>query len=110
MSTVSYSAAHIEDRVRQVQKLRIDISTFQKQLLNQSSSAKKLLSDHLWADVSILPELSESLQQAIQHTEKLLLRADKLIKGFNELPREKDDVEIFAEVGDVEVLEGELCD
>ncbi|MDI3323399.1 AAA family ATPase [Pontibacterium granulatum] len=110
LATICYSAAHIESRVEQVQKLQREISTFHDLLCDQRSSAARLLSDHIWADASILPELSESLQTAIQQTERLLERTDKLINGFNELPRESEDLESFDGPQEPEVIEGELCD
>ncbi|WP_370278083.1 AAA family ATPase [Pontibacterium sp.] len=110
VEAISYSSVHIEERVRQVSQLKGDISQFLASLLQQQSLAKEALYNHLWADSSIFPELSESLQTAIQQTERLLERADKVIKGFSELPRESEDLEPFDDPQEPEVIEGELCD
>lgn len=107
---ISFSSAHIEGRVSQVSKLKDEISVFLNLLLGRKASAEEILSHHMWIDKSILPELSESLSTAIKQTETLLDRANKVISGFNELPRENEDLEISTNMYGEAVVEGELCD
>lgn len=109
MKTVSYSEAHVESRIREVHEIKKQIQAVKVKLDNQSESAKKILCDHLWFDESILPELDNSLREAIFKTEELLERIEKVLKGFKSLPQESD-VEILEITESLEVKEGELCE
>lgn len=109
MRTVAYSDAHIEGRIKSALEIKSEIETVLINLQNQRQNAQQVLVEHLWFDESILPELDNSLRSAISKTEELLGRMEKVIKGFEDLPRESDtnDLEV-PEAG--EVKEGELCD
>jgi len=109
MQTVSFSFAHIKDRVSQVESLKSKIGEFHERLLRAQKTSHTTLKGHLWADHSILPELTESLDQAVQQTMGLLDRSDALIKGFNSLPVENEGLDIPTDTQGESVLEGELC-
>jgi len=90
MDMVRYSNAHIDNRVNTVENLNVEINSYLKDLKLRAETDHKILSENLWLDSSIWPLVSESLQDAIAQTEKLVKRVQKLIIGFKELPLEDD--------------------
>ncbi len=109
MKTVFYSDAHIEGRIKSTLEIKSEIEAVLLNLQNQLQSAQQVLVEHLWFDESILPELDASLRNAISKTEDLLGRMEKVIKGFEGLPRESGS-DTLAVPESVEAKEGELCD
>lgn len=107
--TVSYSEAHVESRVHGACEVKSEVETSLRILKVQNDEAKQNLSSHLWIDESIWPELNVSLNNAISKSEELLDRIEKVIKGFEALPRE-GSLEALHALEDAEVKEGELCD
>ncbi|PSL13093.1 MoxR-like ATPase [Marinobacterium halophilum] len=109
METILYSKAHVEGRINPALEAQSNIETVLQTLRNQRDRAKLVLCNHLWIDASIFPELDSSLRNAISKTEELLERMEKVITGFEELPRESSPAtSAIFEAG--EVKEGELCD
>jgi len=103
---VKYSDAHISSRVHGANTLDLKINRYLQELKLRAETDHEILSDHLWLDSSIWPQVSESLQEAIAQTEKLVKRVQKLIIGFKELPFEDDFIHgEFITVNDAE-LEG----
>lgn len=110
MERVLHSSAHIQGRVSQLSELEGRVADFLSQLRKKRAEAQGILVDHLWADESILPELSQSLDSAIRQTEGLASRINKLIKGFRELPSEDEEPVSFNDLGRTEAIIGELCE
>ena len=111
---IEYTQAHIDDRSMQVKNLGVDIEKFLSRLNSQQQSAEAILTKHLWADIRLLPEINQSLSQAIKQTENLHERAESIIEGFKNLPLEKDIIDIDGyqeepELDEEEALEGELA-
>lgn len=109
MRTIPASEAHINGRVSSALEVKSDIKAVLINLQKQRTSVQQVLVEHLWFDESILPELDASLRNAISKTEDLLGRMEKVIKGFEGLPRESDS-DALAVPESVEAKEGELCD
>lgn len=113
MESARYSSSHIEGRLAGVQSLREKIEGHIRVLATQLASADSIFSQHLWLDQKLLPEVTSSLQNAKEHTEKLLVRAEKLAEGFASLPREDDvlaNLGVDSPLSEGEVIAGELCD
>ncbi|ANG65229.1 ATPase [Marinobacterium aestuarii] len=108
MQTVAYSFAHINSRVKQIEGFKKALHASLLKLQQQNRSAEQTLIEHLWVDESIWPELSQSLSNAIEQTEKLLARAEKVTKGFRSLPLEDSDEGALGV--EASALEGELSD
>ncbi|WP_027858415.1 AAA family ATPase [Marinobacterium jannaschii] len=110
MERILHSPAHIQGRISQLSELEGRVADFLSQLRKKRAEAQGILVDHLWADESILPELSQSLDSAIRQTEGLASRINKLIKGFRELPSEDEEPVSFKDLGRTEAIVGELCE
>jgi MoxR-like ATPase len=82
----SFTKEEVNSRVNQVQSLVNNADTFHSKLQKQSKSVENLLKNHLWADQSIIPEITNTLSGAISKTQKIQSRAEKLVKAFKELP------------------------
>ncbi|OUR61890.1 hypothetical protein A9Q74_07245 [Colwellia sp. 39_35_sub15_T18] len=82
----SFTKEEVDNRVHQVQSLANRIQTFLSRLHAQSESVDKLLENHLWADQSIIPEITDTLANAIVKTKKVQNRAEKLVQAFKNLP------------------------
>lgn len=117
----AFSESHIKGRLDDVGSLKSQIQIQIKALQEQLSSAQSVFSSHLWLDEAMLPTITISLESALTHTQELLKRVNKVIKGFEALPREQplalseafeqDSVEQDSVNEDEEdVIEGELCD
>ncbi|WP_335901551.1 AAA family ATPase [Shewanella algae] len=108
---LAYSEFHIRGRVDEIALLKGQVQTHLAQLQEQLSSAESVFNSHLWLDKALLPMVTTNLKSALSHSESLLNRVDKIIKGFESLPREKpyslDDVTTELTEG---VIEGELCE
>ena len=114
MVEVEYSQAHIDGRVSQASPIKNDLDLFYERLLAHKEGAHSLLSNHLWADKGILPEISYSLDRAIEQVEQLQERILKVISGFTNLPLEQhidSDIDLSSSVeNSIEALEGEIVD
>nr|WP_222105506.1 AAA family ATPase [Shewanella algae] len=112
----SFSDSHIKGRLHEVGKLSSQIQIQIEALQEQLSSAQSVFSAHLWLDEAMLPTITASLESALTHTQELLKRVNKVIKGFEALPREQplslsDAFEQDSVNQDEEdVIKGELCD
>lgn len=111
----AYSQAHIDGRVDQITLFKTQIDSFLSKLNHHVQSAKSILVNHLWTDSGLLPEITYSLDLAIEQTRKLQIRADKLIEGFKGLPVEKevidaDNYQVISEIETEGDQEGELTD
>jgi MoxR-like ATPase len=108
-----YSTSHIKQRVNQADSVRSQISDHIERLDNQLDIVDQVFSEHLWIDSALKPEITANISKAKDHTAGLLKRAEKLIDGFENLPRESDVLEsALSEDNDVEggAVEGELVD
>jgi MoxR-like ATPase len=82
----SFAKDEVNDRVQQVQSLVNKIETFHTKLHKQSESVENILVNHLWADQSIIPEITNTLSDAIAKTQKIQKRVEKLVLSFKDLP------------------------
>lgn len=116
MEAVAYTEFYVKGRILEIQSLKSQIQKQIEALQEQLSSAVSVFSAHLWLDETMLPTITASLESALTHTQELLKRVNKVIKGFESLPREQplslsdafeqDSVNEDEE----EAIEGELCD
>ena len=81
-----FTKDEVYSRVQQVQSLISKVELFHEKLHKQSETVKKSLLNHLWADQSIIPEITNTLSGAISKTKKIQVRAEKLVQGFKSLP------------------------
>ncbi len=111
MIPVDYSQAHIDGRVSQVFDLESKLSVALAEIESRIEQVKKLLSNHLWVDASIEPEVSRKLHDIYQTCLSLLERTQDVKDGFIALPLEQEDsFEIDNTEEGQEVIEGELCE
>ncbi|MGX2952994.1 hypothetical protein ACWAU3_08260 [Shewanella sp. JL219SE-S6] len=100
----------------EVGKLKSQIQIQIEELQEQLISAQSVFSSHLWLDEAMLPTITASLESALTHTQELLKRVNKVIKGFEALPREQplSLSEAFEQDSvnqdEEDAIEGELCD
>lgn len=81
-----FTKEEVNNRINQVQLLINNVIAFLVKLNRQSESIENLLVNHLWADQSIIPEITNTLSRAIAKTQKIQVRAEKLVQGFKDLP------------------------
>ncbi len=117
MVSVSYSQSHIQGRVSQAESIQESIRQHLQLLEINISEVDSIFNNHIWVDQDLKLDVVNSYQTALEHTEKLANRAEKLVKGFESLPLE-ESVLITSETdvidddeNDLEdALEGDLCD
>lgn len=113
MEPIGYSASHIQERIGATTSVKDQISDHIERLDNQLDIVDQVFSEHLWIDPTLKPEITANISKAKDHTADLLKRAEKLVVGFENLPRESDVLEsTLTEDNDVEgeAVEGELVD
>jgi MoxR-like ATPase len=82
----SFTKEEVNNRVNQVQLLVKNVEFFLAKLHRQNESVENLLVNHLWADQSIIPEITNTLSGAIAKTQKIQVRAETLVQEFKSLP------------------------
>lgn len=105
----SFSQAHIEGRVREIQSLRSSVEAHYNHVNKELSEIKGYFNDHLWLEKDLLSEVTNALQTSIKEGDKLLKRVALLDSGFKNLPLEKSPtLALSSDKNDA--IEGELCD
>ncbi|MFA0256030.1 AAA family ATPase [Vibrio breoganii] len=105
----SFSQAHIEGRVREIQSLRGSVETYYNHVNKELSEVSVYFDNHLWLEKELLSEVTNALQTSIKEGDKLLKRVASLESGFKNLPLEKSPTSAL-EPSNSDVIEGELCD
>ncbi|EKA6052958.1 AAA family ATPase [Vibrio parahaemolyticus] len=105
----SFSKAHIEGRVKEIQSIRNNIETHHNHVNKELSEVSEYFNQHLWLDQSLLSEVTDALHASIKEVDKLLKRVTSLESGFKNLPLEAEPVLTLEREGS-DVIEGELCD
>jgi MoxR-like ATPase len=105
----SFSQAHIEGRVREIQSLRSSVETHYNHVNKELSEVTGYFNNHLWLEKDLLSEVTTALQTSIKEGDKLLKRVASLESGFKNLPLEKSPT-LALEPSNSDVIEGELCD
>lgn len=105
----SFSKAHIEGRVREIQSLRSSVETHYNHVNKELSEVSGYFDNHLWLEKDLLSEVTNALQASIKKGDKLLNRVASLESGFKNLPLEKSPT-LALEPSNSDVIEGELCD
>ncbi|WP_217633799.1 AAA family ATPase [Vibrio rotiferianus] len=105
----SFSQAHIEGRVREIQSLRSSVETHYNHVNKELSEVTGYFDNHLWLEKDLLSEVTTALQTSIKEGDKLLKRVASLESGFKNLPLEKSPT-LALEPSNSDVIEGELCD
>lgn len=114
MEPIQYSASHIQERVDGSASIKKQIKSHIEHLDSQLEAVDQVFAQHLWIDPALMPVITENISTAKDHTETLFHRAEKLIKGFENLPVEDGVLEALAmddeDASEDGVIEGELCD
>lgn len=113
LESASYSQSHINGRLREIEDLKEKIELHILTLDDQLKATWSIFDSHLWVDKSLRKEITSSIEKANEHSEQLLSRAQKLVKGFANLPREDEVLindEEADEADDNEAFKGELCE
>jgi MoxR-like ATPase len=105
----SFSKAHIEGRVREIQSLRSSVETHYNHVNKELSEVTAYFDNHLWLERTLLSEVTNALKNSIKEGDKLLQRVASLESGFKNLPLEKSPT-LALEPINSDVIEGELCD
>lgn len=82
----SFTKDEVNNRVHQIQNLATKAEAFHNKLLIQSEAVENVLKNHLWADQSIISEITHTLSDATTKTIKIEKRIEKLLHGFKDLP------------------------
>lgn len=104
----SFSKAHIEGRVREIQNLRNDIETFYSHVNKELSEISKYFAKHIWLDKNLLSEVTNALQTSLKGGDKLLKRVTLLESGFKNLPLEAELTLSLDKEEVNDVIEGEV--
>jgi MoxR-like ATPase len=114
MESIQYSASHIQERVEGAASIKNQIKSHIEHLNSQLEVVDQVFAQHLWIDPALMPVVTANISTAKDHTETLLHRAERLIKGFESLPVEDSVLEALAiddeDATEEDVIEGELCD
>lgn len=105
----SFSKAHIDGRVREIQRLRSSVEGHYNNVSKELSEVSGYFDNHLWLEKSLLSEVTNALHVSIKEGDKLLNRVASLESGFKNLPLEKS-LTLALEPSNSDVIEGELCD
>ncbi|SHO57663.1 AAA family ATPase [Vibrio quintilis] len=105
----SFSKAHIDGRVREIQSLRSSVEAHYNNVNKELSEVSGYFNNHLWLEKSLLSEVTNALEISIKEGEKLLKRVASLESGFKNLPLEESPT-LVLESCSSDVIEGELCD
>lgn len=104
----SFSQAHIEGRVREIQNLRSSVETHYNHVNKELSEVSGYFDNHLWLEKNLLSEVTNALQTSIKEGDKLLSRVASLESGFRNLPLEAE-LTLSLDKGEVsDVIEGEV--
>ncbi|QGS51276.1 AAA domain-containing protein [Shewanella putrefaciens] len=110
MEPVTYSESHIQGRLQEVGKLKNTAQSHIEALNQQLESVSSVFNDHIWLDKTLLPQITASLESALELTQKQLFKIKKLEAGFTALPREDESTYLDSDSAENEALEGELCE
>lgn len=110
MGPVTYSDFHIQGRLQEVGTLKNTAQSHIEALNQQLESASSVFNDHIWLDKALLPQITASLESALELTQKQLFKIKKLEAGFTALPREDESTYLDSDSAENEALEGELCE
>ncbi|MEZ8960090.1 AAA family ATPase [Vibrio lentus] len=105
----SFSKAHIEGRVREIQSLRSSVESNYNHVNKELSEVSGYFDKHLWLEKSLLSEVTNALQVSIKEGDKLLKRVASLESDFKNLPLEESPT-LILDPSNSDVIEGELCD
>jgi len=109
LELIDYSPSHIKARVREAASIQNQISDHIDMLSDELEMIDQIFGEHLWIDPVLRPDIVANITKAKDHTETLLKRAEKLVKGFESLPVEKGALESLS-IEEDEAIEGELSD
>lgn len=105
----TFSKAHIESRVNTATDLINSITDHLNNIEDELLNVNTYFMNSLWLDLSLLPDVIESLNESKTIANKLLLRAEKLAKEFSNLPVEKVLTSKIKDAqGNSDAIEGEL--
>jgi len=104
----SFNKDEVNNRVQQIQVLANQTEAFHNKLIKQSESVEMVLKNHLWADQSIIPEITNTLADAIAKTEKIKNRVEKLVQAFKNLPIHSANIIDFQMEDEAQYEEEEL--
>ncbi|MEZ8095709.1 AAA family ATPase [Photobacterium swingsii] len=105
----SFSKAHIDGRVREIQSLISSVESHYNNVNKELSEVSGYFENHLWLEKRLLSEVTNALQVSIKEGDKLLKRVASLESGFKNLPLEESPT-LVLESGSSDAIEGELCD
>ena len=103
---ISFSKAHVEGRVLEIQTIRNSIEEFYSQVNKGLSDVSEYFDKHLWLEKNLLSEVTDALHISQKSVDKLLKRATSLETGFKNLPLESDPALALDHAEDSDVIEG----
>nr|PMH88820.1 ATPase [Shewanella sp. 10N.286.48.B5] len=110
MGPVTYSDFHIQGRLQEVGNLKNTAQSHIEALSEQLESATSIFNNHIWLDKTLLPQVTASLESALELTKNQLSQIKKLETGFSALPKEDESIYANMDVAEDTALEGELCE
>jgi MoxR-like ATPase len=88
MEPTRHKAVYINDCLREINRIRDDVSTYKTQVLSHIKAMERQIRTHLWVTDDFAKPAATSLGQTRHEIEALLSRIDILRKGIEMLPKE----------------------
>ena len=99
MEPTKHKGVYIEQCLKEIEKLQVEVEIYQSKLSDHIASLKKEIDFHLWVSPSFAKPASVSLKQTEQEVLSLLGRIKALGESFKLLPRENDGDASIGETG-----------
>ena len=90
LEPMSYARVQIEQFLVDVKDVREKVTAFQEGLAEQIRSMSRELTTHLWVMPEFVDPAAAKLQAQLKDAGKLVARVDKVIRGYEALPRAED--------------------
>ena len=88
MEPLRHKAVYVEARIAELCDLREKVREYQRQLGAHLESMERDIRSHLWVTDDFFEPASKTLRHTEREVDALSVRVEKLIKGFQALPRE----------------------
>lgn len=83
---------YISKRVMDLKELHAEMKTHRDEVDNQIETLENDIYKHLWVVDNFMEHASQFLKKARSDVDKLLQRVEKVIRGYNDLPKEEEEI------------------
>jgi MoxR-like ATPase len=89
MEPTWHKPVYVNDCLRQVQALRVDLTSYGAKLAEHIRGMETAISSHLWVTRDFVEPARATLDATRRSVDALITRADALIAGVKALPRDE---------------------